>query len=257
MTTILLDADIVAYKVASLNQDTHDFGDTGIGLHLDEEKAIRDVEEIIGDYATTLDASRVVVCLSDPQRNFRKELWELYKANRKDVEKPLLLQWVKEYLYREYPSFIRPRLEADDVMGILATDSERFLKTSDVIMVSEDKDMRTVPARLYNPNRPELGTIEITEEEANRFHLWQTIVGDPVDGIKGVPGVGEKSIYATYLIEDAEPEEFWDVVLEAYASKGLTEDDAILNARLTHILWSSSYNNKTKKVRLWCPTWLQ
>ena len=42
----------------------------------------------------------------------------------------------------------------------------------------------------------------------------------------------------------------------ASASKGYTEEDAILQARMAHILRASSYNFKTKKIRLWRPFWL-
>lgn len=258
-TTILVDADIVAYKVSSLNQTDHDFGDTGSARVLDHENALNQTEELLAQYCDKLNAKRVVVCLSDPKGNFRKELEPTYKSNRVSVEKPELLQWVKDYLDHEYPSYVRPRLEADDVMGILAMRPSllgRRYEGDDIIIVSEDKDMRTIPAAVYNPNHPELGVMDITVDQANQFMLWQTIVGDPTDGYKGCPGLGPKSIYAEYLMETADPEEYWDVVVEAYCSKGFTEDDAIHQARLAHILWDTSYNLKEQKVRLWQPYWL-
>jgi DNA polymerase-1 len=42
----------------------------------------------------------------------------------------------------------------------------------------------------------------------------------------------------------------------AYASKGLTEDDAILQARMARILQDGDYNYATKGIRLWNPTCL-
>ena len=257
--TILLDADILAYKVSVLNQHDYDFGDTGQARAIDEAEAIRQADELVGEYCEAVRASRAVICLSDPEHNVRKELDATYKANRAGQEDPVMRRWIESYLATEYTSFKRPRLEADDCMGILATRPKLLgskFQNTEVIMVSEDKDMRTVPGLLYNPNRPELGVIEITEEEANRFHMWQTICGDPTDGYPGVKGVGPKSDYCTYLMEDAEQSEFWDVVLEAYASKGQSEEQAILQARLAHILWASSFNLKTHKVRLWQPYWL-
>lgn len=254
MSTILLDADIVAYKVACLNQTDFDWGDTGKSRVVDPIKARKDTDELIGEYCTTLKANKVIVCLSDPNANFRKELsGGTYKSNRAKVERPELLAWVKEYLEHEYRSFIRPRLEADDIMGILMT-TDKFIDGRK-IMVSEDKDMRTVPGLLFNPNKPDLGVIEVSELDADRFHMWQTMCGDPVDGYPGCPGIGEKSEYAQEII-GASRAELWDIVLEAYASKGLKEDDALLQARLAHILWASSYNFKSKKVRLWSPLWL-
>jgi DNA polymerase-1 len=203
----------------------------------------------------------VVICLSepDPEMNFRKQLNPTYKHGRSEIEKPDLLMWVKEYLAHEYPSFIRPRLEADDIMGILATSGDRFIQGTKII-VSEDKDMRTIPGYLYNPNRDELGIIRISKLDAKLFHLWQTVVGDPVDGYTGVPGIGPKGRdveYANEIIESTTPLMAWDVVLEAYASKGLTEEDAILQARMARILHDGDYNYKTKGIRLWTPLCLK
>ena len=256
--TLLLDADIVAYKASCVHQKDFDFGDTGSARVLDHDQCIRMIEQLIEEYCGETKAQRVVVCLTDKQ-NFRKELDATYKANRKDTVKPEMLDWAKEYLAAEYPSFIRPRLEADDCMGILATSSKLLgpkYAGDQIIMVSEDKDMRTVPGFLFNPNQPQLGVISISENDANRFHMWQTLTGDQTDGYPGCPGIGPKSDYVQYLMDDAEPSEFWDVVVEAYASKGYSEEDALLQARLAHILWASSYNFKNKKIRLWQPYWM-
>lgn len=253
--TILIDADIVAYKVAYLSQEVHDFGDTGCAKIVDHDKCIKDIDDIIGQYADKLKADRAVVCLTDPDVEFRIQLDPTYKANRKESSKPELLRWAKEYMHREYKNYIWPRLEADDVMGILATSGDRFIK-GEKIIVSEDKDLRTVPGKLYNPGRDELGIIDISQLDAHRFHLWQTVVGDPTDGYGGCPGVGKGGRYVEYapdILEADTPLEAWDLVLMAYASKGLTEDDAIHQARLAHILQHGDFNYKTKGIRLWTP----
>jgi len=255
MTTILVDADIVAYKVAIRNQEVHDFGDTGKATLLDHERCISDIDQIIGEYATKLKASKVVVCQSDPDVNFRKQLEPTYKSQRVTIEKPELLQWAKEYMHDEYQSFIRPRLEADDVMGIIATAGDRFIEGRKII-VSEDKDMRTIPGEVYHPNRAELGVLKISRLDADLFHLWQTVVGDPTDGYPGCPGVGPGGRFVEYapdILECRTGLEAWDLVLEAYASKGLTEDDAVHQARLARILRDGDYNYKSKRIRLWTP----
>lgn len=259
-TTILLDADIVAFKVAVVHQKDFDWGDTGKSRVVDPIEAKKHTDDLISEYADKLKASSVIVCLSEPNPllNFRRQLNDSYKANRKDVELPELLMWVKEYLAHEYRSFRRPRLEADDIMGILATCGDRFGMKGDRIIVSEDKDMRTIPGLLYNPNRPELGTIDVSELDADRFLMWQVLVGDSTDGYPGCPGIGPSGRFVDYAGEllGADRSELWEIVLEGYASKGFTEDDAVLQARMAHILRSTSYNFKTKKVRLWEPYWL-
>ncbi len=273
MRIALLDSDIIAYAVSAASQDDFNFSAAGgvDARSVDKKQCWRLCDELVAKHADAVKADQVVVCLSDPDNNFRKELDPTYKANRAGAEKPELLMLAKEYLYEEYRSYIRPRLEADDIMGILATRPSLLGRgVSDTIIVSEDKDMRTIPARVYNPNYPDLGVQEISELDANRFLLWQTIVGDPTDGYPGCRGVGAggewnpelgdfelgvRSLpYAHDVLSATDMLEAWDTVLLAYASKGLSEDMAIHQARLARILRAEDYNFKTHKIKLWNPT---
>lgn len=254
MRTLLIDADIVAYQVAARNETKYDFEDgQAPAIVIDGDKALRDVEEALSGFAATLKAQRTVVCLSDPKKNWRKRLEPTYKLKRKDTPKPALLMAVKDYLFKEYGKAIVPWLEADDVMGILATTPGR---ADEVVIVSEDKDMRGIPGLVYHPHRPENGVMLISRLDADRFHLWQALVGDPTDGYPGCPGIGKASEYAEDILLLDDPLEMWDCVLEAYASKGLKEPDAILQARLARILRHGDYDRPAGKVRLWDPTFL-
>ncbi|MEW5249922.1 hypothetical protein [Microbulbifer discodermiae] len=249
--TLLIDADIIAYQAASRNEKKFDFGDTGCGKVVDHNRARRDVDEVIGELCDKLDTNKVIICLSDPDVNFRKQLDPSYKGNRQNVVKPELLSWVKEYLEHEYRSFKRPRLEADDIMGILQTSGDRFVQ-GPTIIVSEDKDMKTVPGYLFNPRHDKDKPRLIEPLHAYRFLMEQTLTGDATDGYPGCRGIGPKSRFVRE-VHEAEANRLWGIVVEGYASKGKTEEDALLQARLAHILWASSYNFKTKKVRLWRP----
>lgn len=253
MITLLLDADIIAYKAAALSEETYDFGDTGSAQMVFEQDCRDRIDSMLAEYCDDLGANLVKVCLTDTV-NFRKQLDPSYKSNRAGSVKPELLGLAKEYLAHTYPSFIRPRLEADDVMGILATSGDQFIK-GDKIIVSEDKDMRTIPANIYNPNKAELGVLEISPLDADRFHMWQTMTGDQTDGYPGCRGIGPASVYAEEII-GADREELWDIVLDAYASKGKTEADAILQARMAFILRAYAYDHRTRKIKLWSPLWL-
>lgn len=252
MSVALIDADVVAYQVAVRNQEDFDWGDTGSSRVVHHERARQSADETIAELCSAAGCDTAVVCLSDPNRNWRKELEPTYKGNRKESEKPELLLWAKQYLENEYRSAWRPRLEGDDVMGIMST-SPTALKSVRTVIVSVDKDMRTIPGLLYNPNQPDLGVIEVSELDADRFHMWQTLVGDTTDGYPGCPGIGKSSEFADEVI-GADRDELWDIVLHAYAVKGLTEDDAIHQARLARILRFGEYCSKTQKVRLWNPT---
>ena len=65
------------------------------------------------------------------------------------VYKPLR-QWVEQ----EYNIFCREYLEGDDILGILAT-SKVIIKNTNKIIVSLDKDMKTLPCKYHNNRNDE------------------------------------------------------------------------------------------------------
>ena len=245
-TTLLMDTDIFAYRGACINEDK-----TAFGKYVwDFEDACESVDQVIAELSENLKADRIIMCLSDEEANWRKDVLPTYKAARKETERPEQLYMLKDYLATEYESKGFPSLEADDVMGILSTHPHAI--EGKKIIVSEDKDMRTIPGYLYAPHRPKLKTINITELQADQFHMWQTLVGDPTDGYGGAFGIGKGSIFAQAVLEE-DHEELWDTVLAGYGSKGLTETEAIQQARVARILRAEDYNIQTKELTLWEP----
>jgi DNA polymerase-1 len=264
--TLLLDADIIAYKFAAANEKAYDFGDGDVCRTSDLTKALDDARAYIADMKAALGANEVIVCLSDPTGNyFRKVFYPKYKANRKGVQKPEHLKALKEWFFEHYRTYMRPGLEADDCMGILA--SHPSLIPGEKIMVSEDKDMKTVPGMLFNPNRDKKPR-KITRRDANRAFLIQTIVGDTSDGYPGAPGVGPKSPEVRRIEAAAEPTQEWPTVLAAFARSHLkvtgmpaeTPEDlasveafAVQQARLARILRACDWDFKKKAPILWTP----
>lgn len=269
MRVLLLDADIIAYVASSVSQTDIDWGDAQTH-DLDMDKAINEADRLISETMIDLDADKAMICLTDPERNFRNDVYPPYKTNRKDLERPELLADVKGHLELEYQSFIRPGLEADDIMGILATRPsllhKQLGKVDEAIMVSIDKDMRTIPGLYFNPDHPTRGIMDISEEDANRFHMWQTIVGDRVDGYPGCPGVAEGGKYTdtgfeegarsfglAHEVFECDYEDLWDYVIWVYCRAGLTEEDALVQARCAHILRASTYDFEKREPILWTP----
>lgn len=256
--TILLDADLLAYRASAATQRSYDWnGDGNKSVAADEGRAREYAEEKIEKIADKLKADEVIVCLSDDFTSFRKDRVDpTYKALRTSVDRPLHLYDIKDYLAETYTTERWTAVEADDVMGVLATDPSR---TDERIIVSADKDMMTIPGKLHRPavyntqtgvRIREAMTIDITPLEALRFHFWQTIVGDPTDGIPGARGVGPKSDYAVDVLQADSEEEAWDLVLEAFDRRG-GEAEAVKQARLTRILQFPDWNGKSPV--LWLP----
>jgi DNA polymerase-1 len=237
MTLLLIDGDIVAYKATVSAETPINWGDGLWTLHCYEQDVALRLDEQIDKLVNEAPVQDCVVALSDKE-NYRKELAPYYKANRTNTRKPMLLQWAREYIQSKYNTIIYRRLEADDVLGILGT------ANTDTIIWSEDKDLRTVPAKHWIDG----DVVEISEEEADYNFLTQTLVGDATDNYKGCPSVGYKT--AEKILEFGDG---WGAVVRAFISKGLSEEVALENARLARILRNGEYDTDTGEVKLWTP----
>lgn len=253
MRSVLLDADITAYWFALTGQKTYEWEPGVASVWVDDPSSIYPhLKAKIDELQAELDADQVIVCLSAPSsEGWRRDVLPSYKANR--GPKPELLGAMKDYMRKTYRTFERPRLEADDILGILATND--VIIPGEKIIVSTDKDLKTIPGLLFNPNKSEK-PVRISEAEADYWHLYQTLVGDSTDNYKGCPGIGPKKAEAA-LFAYAPPwgtvREAWDIVCGLYRSKGLTESDALVQARVARICRTSDYDFKRKEVKLWTP----
>lgn len=245
--TLLIDGDILAYRAAASAEHEIRWDENLWTLHSDLRDAQRIFYEQMDAIDDALPNDRKIVALS-PKQNFRYRIWPEYKANRKDKRRPMCLEALKEWISSEYEVFQRPDIEADDVLGILATSP--YIVSGRKVIVSVDKDFRGVPTSYYDLNRSEL--VQITEEEANRWHMHQTLTGDAADGYPGCPKVGPKT--ADKILGDAVTyEEMWPLVVQAYEKQGLSEDYALTMARLARICRRGDYDFKKKEVILWQP----
>ena len=252
MNILLLDGDIVAYKHASGAEQAIDWGDDIWTLHTDTRKAKKMMNVEVETLAIALEADKVLVAVSS-KTNFRHGVDPTYKAGRKKSRKPIGLPCLREELLTEWGGKVVDGLEADDLLGVWATDP-MFHAGSKKIIVSIDKDMQTIPCYLYNQNHPELGVKNISRREADLFHLYQTLVGDSTDGYPGCPTYGptKSKRLLDSIVHDEESA--WDKVVGAFEGQGKTAEEALVQARLARILRVENYNHKNGKVRLWNPT---
>lgn len=253
--TILLDADIVAYKFAAATEGVFYFDgkENEPAVADDFEAACSQAAEYIEELKVRLGATDLVVCLTDREEtSFRTEFWPEYKMNRKG-RKPSQLRPLLTHFAKTYMTYLRPRLEADDCMGILST--HPTLVTGEKIIVSEDKDMQCIPGLLFNPAKDEEPR-KITRLAADRWHMVQTITGDTVDNYPGARGVGPKSPEVAGVMQSKTVEEMWRHVLAAYGRSRDCADpagQALVQARCARILRASDWNFKEKKPVLWAP----
>lgn len=273
--TLLIDADIIAYMASAGNEEVIDWGDGVVSRDADLKAAKKAAKDEIDWLMDKLKAHDLIICLSDDFDNFRKDIYPAYKSNRKGVERPEHLYDLKDWMGERYPSKIMPRLEADDVMGILSTEPHK----GDRIIVSKDKDMQTIPGLLFHPDKDKKVRV-ITPEFAERYMLYQALIGDQTDGYPGCPGCGPKAaeailddgkawvktereitkgkrageIEVKWKLEDI-PADEWTRLLSAYEKAGLREKDAITQVNLARILKDTDMDGP--RIIPWVPAMLK
>jgi len=249
----LLDSDIIAFQCALRCQETiKGFQDEDIvELIHDEEFLYTSIKLFIKWVLEVTKTDTPIVCLSDPEHNFRHDVLPTYKGNRIGVDKPLFHSKAREYLELNYKTYLRPSLEADDVMGILST-HPKFLKGRKVVC-TVDKDLYQIPGLIFNWNKVERGVEEVTQDVGEMFHMVQTLTGDVCDGYEGILGIGEAKAYKLILegLQDDIP--MWQTVIDVYEDNGCTEEDALCIARVARMCTASDYDYTKKGVILWNP----
>lgn len=248
----------------------------------DHKKAREILDDTIQSYATRKKAWRgapIVLAFTD-SINWRKELVDPeYKSNRKATKKPVGYFEFLEALWErdDYICIREPRLEGDDVMGIIGSNSKAF-GFGKAVLVSCDKDFKTIPDCDFLWCTT--GNILVnTQESADFWHMFQTIKGDITDGYKGIPGWGDtaegfledpfvtfpetsvlrsgknKGQEVTKWVKRAPDasESLWDCIVSIGAKAGLTEDDVITQARMARILRFNDYDFTTGEITLWMP----
>jgi len=241
---LLIDGDILIYKIATQNEiDTH-WGDGLWTLHCDEKQCKADVDAQIEDLGSQLEADDYIVALTDTN-NFRKDVLPTYKANRKDKRKPMVLNALRKYVMEKHNGVIWKNLEADDVLGIMATEPTDEKR----IIVSIDKDLKQIPSLISVDGY----TVKETPLRlADYWFMIQTLSGDATDGYTGLPTVGIKtaekliSKYTNVPILD-----LWKIIIGLYKDKGFTEKEALQQARVARILRHGEYNKNTGDIKLW------
>lgn len=238
---LLIDADIAVYSICSVVETEICWDEQGDiwTIHTD----LSALKDGMNDYLKKLKIKfgmKPVACLTG-STNWRHRYYPEYKSHRKKVRKPLCLKQLKEWIKTEYDCLERDLWEADDICGYMAT------KYIGSIVVSRDKDLKSIPGTLYNDSKDKLSKISL--EEADYLHKLQTLTGDPCDGYSGIPGVGAKTA-ERILSKDAS----WKNILKTFKEHGLDKDYAFSQAAVARILRFTDYSIK-KDSFLWTPGW--
>lgn len=226
----LLDADIIAYRVAAASENDD--------VALAKARCTELVTNVVYFEANcdTFDGYLT------GGNNYRKDIATIkeYKGNRKQP-KPKHLQALREHLMK-MGCVVVDGQEADDAIGIAAYAAEPDSYT----IISIDKDLLMLRGKHYNFVKKEF--TYVTEEQALVAFYTQLLTGDRTDNIQGIPGIGPAKA-AKALKGITGDEALYNAVKEAYDAAGIKEQ-LVENARLLWIrrkegeLWEPPVNEK-------------
>ena len=236
---LLIDADYIVYKSCAAAETEIDFSDDVILVTSNFSDALSATNKELTKIRDKFGSFSDVILFFSDSKNFRKKILPEYKGHR-NRKKPCGYKRVIQALKVTHEVIIMPELEADDAMGIYAT------QYPGNIIISPDKDMKQIPGELYNLEEG----FTITKDEGARWHLIQTLAGDQTDGYPGVPGIGVKRAVTLFDKEGYS----WKTVLKAFADKDFTALTAITNARLARILTVDDYDFEKEEPIPWTPS---
>lgn len=231
----VLDGDIIAYRAAFWA----------------ETESVEDLEErITHDIAawTPKGVTKVHVAISCPRNtNFRRKIFDAYKRHRDDGSRktPEHLDYAVE-LVTSINKLDIPTLEADDVMGIMASGYQ-------AVAVTIDKDLRSVRGWHWNPDKEEIPVLVNAQVAEYNFHK-QWLTGDTTDNIPGIWRCGP--VKAAKILDSSLPHHWTDAVMYAYEhsvdaeGRPYTKEYALQMAQCVRILRSGEYCKLTKSPLL-------
>lgn len=156
---------------------------------------------------TDLKPDYIVACYDLPEKTFRHEAYDAYKAGRKKTDDALIAQLENSRSIFEafgIPMYDSAGFEADDILGTI-TEQYKGDKNLKIIIASGDMDtMQLVDGKkvqVYTLKKGITDTILYDEDKVvERFHFkpkflpdYKGLRGDPSDNIIGIKGIGEKT----------------------------------------------------------------
>ncbi len=166
--------------------------------------AVRVVTSMLRSLLKQYPQSPIAVVFDAKGKTFRDDIFPEYKSHRPPMPDDLRLQIEPIHdIIRAMgiPLFVEEGVEADDVIGTLARQAEA--SCCNVVISTGDKDM----AQLVDAKVSLINTMTDThldvEGVREKYGIppelvidWLALMGDKVDNIPGVPGVGEKTALA-------------------------------------------------------------
>ena len=204
----LIDADPIAYIVG---WNFHEHTTT-----LAIPDVFRAVDELLKGIFASVDGTHRLIALACEDKCFRYDIakYKPYKGNRNKEPDQWLKFWkpiITKYLVDEYGAVKINSLEADDIIAYMAAEINNDEWTT--FICSTDKDLQQISAYHHNPVKGGLKWVSQIEAEYN--FAYQMLVGDTVDNVAGLPGVGDVKARAK-LNNATEERSYMDIAKAEY-----------------------------------------
>ncbi len=161
----------------------------------------------------TYGAESNIICWGSKRSDLRRrDLLPSYKSHRLQMPSELYNQEkdVKKALHMmQFPQYVSAGYEADDVIARFVYSSSIAYPERKVIIITADKDMRQLITESVKVIKPDskgdviFNTTKVREDFGVGPELlsdYLSLLGDDVDGIEGIPSIGEKT--AAKLLQD-------------------------------------------------------
>ncbi len=163
--------------------------------------AIYGLVNMLRKLINTYHPEKIAVVFDSKEKNFRHALYEPYKANRMVMPDELQVQIEPLHAIIQamgLPLVVIPGIEADDIIGTLATEAKaQGLFT---LISTGDKDFAQLVCEkivLINTMSDDIINYERVKEKfevtPEQIVDYLTLIGDTVDNVPGVPKVGPKT----------------------------------------------------------------
>jgi DNA polymerase-1 len=130
---------------------------------------------------------------SKGNNTFRKIVNRLYKANRVSKDLPANFIEIKDYVIETYNPFLSVGVETDDSIVSTLKYIQQVYPLTDIVIAANDKDYLTVPVTYYDLYHGRIGDIKVVSKEEADYNFYkQLLMGDSVDNVKGIKGIGPK-----------------------------------------------------------------
>lgn len=163
--------------------------------------AIYGVTNMLRSLLAEHDPDNIAVVFDAKGKTFRDDLYDQYKANRPPIPEELVSQIAPIHdivCAMGLPLLCIPGVEADDVMGTLATQSSKL--GMNTVISTGDKDLAQLVDKhvalvntMNNTYMDPEGVVEKFGVPPERIIDYLSLIGDSVDNIPGVPKVGPKT----------------------------------------------------------------